>query len=300
VNRRRLLLAAAALLLPFVVPVPETLERMRALRTLGALAHFGLPALLALVLHRHGPLRGSVLKAGAAAFALSALMEFPQALVGRHPRWQDALIDLSGAAAAAGLLAWRRDRRPAALAVALAAAAFMAVKMAPLPAFFLAERAALERFPTLAGFETGLEMFLWSHNDSGHGRYDRVPDPDDAANHVCRLRAAPHHRYPGILARGLPRDWSGYRRLTFRVRREAGPPCRIRVRLDDFASRSDGVGVERGFDVGPAWRTCAVDLAELAAGAPRPFRLDDIDSLLLYLGGVEDDVTVLIDDISLE
>lgn len=299
-NRRHALLAAAALLLPFVVPVPDALERMRALRSLGALAHFGLPALLTLVLYSRGPLRGSALKAGAAAFALAALMEFPQALVGRHPRWQDALIDLSGAAAAVGLLAWRRDRRPVALALALAAAAFMAVKMAPLPAFFLAERAALDRFPVLAGFETRLEMFLWDHNDSGHGRYERVPDPDDAANHVCRMQAAPHHLYPGILARGLPRDWSGHRRLTFRVRQESGPPCRIRVRLDDFASREDGLGVDRGFEVTPAWRTCAVDLAALAAGAPRPFRLDDIDSLLLYLGGVEDDVAVLIDDISLE
>lgn len=297
---RGLLLGAALLLIPFLVPVPEELERMRALRSLGVFAHFGLPAALTVVLYRGGPLRGSVLKAGAAAFLLAAGAELLQVFVHRHPRWQDAGIDLAGVVTAAGFVVWRRDGRRVALAWALVGLAALTVKMHRLPGFFLAERAALERFPLIADFETGLEMFLWDRNVTGHGSYERGPDPDGGAGRVVRLSASPHHRFPGILARGLPRDWSGYDRLVFRVRQAEGAPCRIAVRLDDFASRHDGLGVGRGFDVGPAWRTCELDLASEAASASRPFRLDDIDSLLLYLGRVQDDVVVLIDDIHLE
>ena len=299
-TRRRLILGAALLLLPFVVPIPEELERMRALRSLGAMAHFGLPAALALVLHRHGPLRGSVLKAGAAAFALAAFMEIPQAFVGRHPRWQDAGIDLSGVLAACGWLLWHGRRAGYGLALCVAACGFMAVRMAPVPLFFLAERAAASGMPVVADFESRLGMFLWDHNDGGHGRYARIADPGQPGNHVVRLDARPHHVYPGILARGLPRDWSPYRALVFRARQVEGAPCRLAVRLDDFTSRSDGRGVQRGYDLAPEWRTFRVDLAELASRADRPFRLDDIDSLLLYLGGIQDGVAVLIDDIRLE
>ena len=59
--RRRIALrwsAALLLIVPFLVPIPGSLERMHVLRSLGVLAHFSLPLVLMLVLYRVGPLRG--------------------------------------------------------------------------------------------------------------------------------------------------------------------------------------------------------------------------------------------------
>ncbi len=288
--------AAVLLLTPFVVPVPDDLERMRSLRGLGVLAHYGLPAVLTILLHRSGPLKGRLLAAGATAFALSAGCELLQMFVGRHPRLRDAGVDLSGVLTVVGWIGWRRGDGRVWLAALAAGLLVIAEETRELPFFIMAERQAAERFPVLGDFESRLEIHLWDHNEGGHGFFDVV---DDGRSRVLRLRAADHHDYPGVLARGLPRDWSAFGTLAFRVRTLEGD-VEVTARLDDFASREDALWCGDTFAVGPEWRECVVDLAAAAASVgDRPFRLDDIDSLLLYLTGVDGPTTVLIDDIVL-
>jgi hypothetical protein len=164
-------------------------------------------------------------------------------------------------------------------------------KLYTVPGLLLAERLAEQRFPLIADFETQKEMWLWDHNDQGHGHYSRWADTTDDSM-VLKLIGADHHYYPGILARGLPRDWSSFEYFCFRVKLLDGSACGLGVRLDDFASRKDSVAVERSFRLERHWH--------LAISSERPLRLDDIDSLLLYLFDVTGEVTVLIDDIVLE
>jgi len=290
---------AALLLMPFLVPIPGELERMRGLRSLGVLAHFFLPAILTIVLYRRGRWRGSILGAATVAFVLSAGSELLQIFVGRHPRLPDALVDLAGVVTACGWLLRGERRAGLARLVLLLGMAVLLIKLHALPGFFLAEWQVQRRFPLIADFESGIEMGIWGHNEKGHGRYDRWIGPTDDSI-VLRLRAAEHHEHPGILARGLPRDWRGYGTLRFRARGFEGTPARIVVRLDDFSGRKDGVSVQIGFRLETGWKDFRVDLDSLASTASRPFRLDDIDSLLLYLNDVNGNVTVLIDDIVLE
>jgi VanZ family protein len=290
---------AFLLLIPFMVPVPENLERMRGLRSLGVLAHFTLPGVLAVFLYHRGCWRGSILKAGAAAFIFSALTEFVQAYVGRHPRFLDALVDLAGVVTACGWLLYRRSNGVLAWTCIVLGMCIIPAKLYTVPGLLLAERLAEQRFPLIADFETQKEMWLWDHNDQGHGHYSRWADTTDDSM-VLKLIGADHHYYPGILARGLPRDWSSFEYFCFRVKLLDGSACGLGVRLDDFASRKDSVAVERSFRLERHWQEHRIDLADLAISSERPLRLDDIDSLLLYLFDVTGEVTVLIDDIVLE
>lgn len=302
VSRRILLGLAAAIVLlgPFVVPVPGRFERMPALRSLGVVAHWGLPLAFTLLLWRRGPLRGRLAAAAALAWLLTAGCELVQGFVGRHPRWQDAGVDLAGVATAVGwVLARRRGRR---IAYALVALGFAVVpfQLRELPGFLLGSRLAAQRFPLLADFEHDREFALLDDNGEHGGRFWAGSDPQRGSR-VLNLRGVPGETYPGVVIRGLPRDWSAWSALAFDARVAAGGPTVLSVRLDDFQSRTDPVWVGEGFRLDPQWTRCAVDLRSLQPrGGERTFRLDDIDSMLFFLSRPDGDVTVQLDNITLE
>ncbi|MBU1073209.1 VanZ family protein, partial [bacterium] len=129
VGARWWLLGALLLLVPFVVPVPGQLERMHVVRSFGVIAHFGLPFALVLLLYRYGPLKGSLGAAAVLAFLLAAGCEIPQLFVGRHPRLQDAGVDLGGVVSAAGLLLHLERGRRWALLIFLAGLAVLAYQV---------------------------------------------------------------------------------------------------------------------------------------------------------------------------
>lgn len=302
VPRRILLgLAAAVVLLgPFVVPVPGRLERIAALRSLGVVAHWGLPLAFTLLLWRRGPLRGRLAAAAALAWLLTASCELLQGFVGRHPRWQDAGVDLAGVATAAGwVLARRRGRR---LAYALVALGFAVVpfQLREMPGFLLGSRLAAQRFPLLADFEHDREKSLLDDNFDQGGEY-WVGRDALSGSRVLNLRGEPGEIYPGVVVRGFPRDWSSRSSLVFDARAASGGSAPLTVRLDDFLGRDDPVWVGEDFRLGPQWTRCVVDLKTLRSrGGTRTFRLDDIDSMLFFLNRPEGDVTVQLDNITLE
>ena len=301
-SRRVLLgLAAAAVLLgPFVVPVPGRLERIAALRSLGVVAHWGLPLAFTLLLWRRGPLRGRLAAAATLAWLLTASCELLQGFVGRHPRWQDAGVDLAGVATAVGwVLARRRGRR---FAYALVALGFAVVpfQLREMPGFLLGSRLASQRFPLLADFEHAREVALLDDNAEQGGEYWVERDPLRGSR-VLNLRGESDGIYPGVVIRGFPRDWSSWSALAFDARVATGAPTELTVRLDDFLGRTDPVSVGEGFHLGSQWTRCVMDLRALQPrGGDRTFRLDDIDSMLFYLYRPEGDVTVQLDNITLE
>lgn len=302
VGRRILLgLAAAVVLLgPFVVPVPGRFERIAGLRSLGVVAHWGLPLAFTLLLWSRGPLRGRLPAAAAVAWLLTAGCELLQGFVGRHPRWQDAGVDLAGVATAVGwVLARRRGRRLAYVLVVLGFAV-VPFQLREMPGFLLGSRLAAQRFPLLADFETDREIALLDDNfDQGGGFW--VGRDATNGSRVLNLRGESGEIYPGVVIRGLPRDWSSRSALVFDARAASGAPAVLTVRLDDFLSRNDPVWVGESFRLGPQWSRCVVDLKSLQPrGGERTFRLDDIDSMLFFLSRPDGDVTVQLDNIILE
>lgn len=291
---------ALLLLLPFVVPVPGSLERIYVLRSLGVLAHFGLPLLLALLLYRTGPLSGRLTAAAAAAFALAASCELVQSFVGRHPRFEDAGVDLAGVLLLVGWLRWRRSRRPAWLALALLCLAVVPFQLRHVPPTLTAMNRIRERLPVLDDFEDRATDRLWGQNDTKTGSF-WISSPPERGDHVMNLSGEPGELYPGVILRGLPRDWSSARRLVFDARCRIGGSAVLTVRLDDFTSRKDALFCGQSVRLGPEWVRCEIDLIAAAARVSgRTFRLDDLDSVLFYLDSPPTALAVQFDNITLE
>ncbi len=300
-GRPRLPLSAWWLLLivPFIVPVPGALERMHVLRGLGVLAHFGVPALLVWLLQRRGPCREKPLAAVLTATLVIASCELVQGHVGRHPRWQDAAVDLAGAGCAGAWLLWRDRGLRRWLWFSLLLLAVLPFQLRKLPGIWLAERQAAARFPLLADFETDRELALWGENDGGGILGLAVVD--STRGRSLRLIGRPEDVWPGAIMRAMPRDWSGFRELVFSARLLEGSARRLHVRLDDFTSREDGLYIGGSFPLEATWRTYRLDLEEaVAALRERTFRLDDIDSMLLFVDRPRQRTVVAIDDIHLE
>lgn len=290
---------AAVFAVPFLVPIPGPLARMRPVMQVGQLAHVALPLVLALLLHRFGPLRGRPWPAAAAALLLAAICELPQGLVGRSARLRDVGFDLAGVAAAGAWLRFRASSRRRWLLLCLAALAIVPWHLRSLPGRIAAEVRAAERFPLLGDFETGREMWLWSQNVNRDGALARVEVPGGGG--VLEISGDAGDYYPGAVIRGAPRDWSGHRLLVWDARVAAGDSATICVRLDDFESRADSRWCGGCRRIGPGWTRCELDLPRAASTvAGREFRLDDIDSLVLYLTRLEGPTTVWIDNLELK
>lgn len=292
--------AALLLIVPFLVPIPGRLERMHVLRSLGVLAHFSLPLLLTLILYRMGPVRGRLGPAAVAAFALTAGCELVQAHVGRHPRWQDAGVDLTGVLSGVGWTLSRVRARRIWLLLPVAGCLSTATILRDVPRFALAEVLVARHFPRLADFEDGRENVLWGNNVGEEGRL-AVVEAGGGRGHVLLLKGEAGERYPGAIMRGMPRDWTGYARLVFDARVVRGGPLVLAVRLDDFKSLKDGVWLGEGFRLDGNWKHCVIDLDDARQyGDARTFRLDDLDSMLFYVDHPQRDIAVQLDDVSLE
>ncbi|MCA1685435.1 MAG: VanZ family protein [Planctomycetia bacterium] len=171
---RTSLLAALAVGVLLTAPVPT---RSRGVHALLDLAHAPVFGALALVVLRGGRawLPRAPGPAGLAAWAVvvlfGAVMEFAQALSGRHPSWHDALANAMGAGAFLGFAAARaaptlRSRSTA----AAAGAALLAVPSAP-PLATLADVAWQARdVPRLASFERPTELSRWEFAGSRAAR----------------------------------------------------------------------------------------------------------------------------------
>ena len=298
--RTWLLAVPPLLILPFVVPIPEALDKIYVVRTFGSLFHFVLPGLLVAFFHRFGRFRGRLLPSVLLAFALSAGAEIAQSLVGRHPRLIDAGVDLSGALFAAGVISYRGGRPRAVyipLLLFLAAVPWLFWKV---PGNIVARRDAADRFPLIADFDTRTDRVLWDLGSNGGGRFGFADRRDGPGQVIC-IFGGPRDPWPGVAMHGIPRDWSGWDKLVFEAVIAEGGPARLAVRLDDYQGIKEKTWCVTRVDLDRTWRRYEIDLRDLAAGLEsRIFRLDDLSLLVLYLVDVETDVTVCIDNMTLE
>jgi len=299
-QRRRwlLILALLAFLVPFLVPVPRSLEAHPVWGGLGTIVHIALPLAATLLLTRIGPVAGRIWLAGLAVLLLGGGIELAQQVVGRTPRWTDLGQDALGIGLAVAWHLWSQRRRPIAL---VALIVLTAAALDPVVHIFVAAHAtwrARQRFPVIADFETGDQRRLWSIDD---GDETIVPDPVTGGQ-VLRFADGPTDGYVGVTGRGFPGNWSGYRTLEGKIRGWIGDrrPVRVALRVDDLDSDVDAVWATWRLRATPQWRPFAVDLDSLSRlPEPRPLDLEHVHALVFFVGFPPDSVRVEIDDLVL-
>jgi len=295
---RKWQLCLPLLVIPFLISIPDDLERMRVFRAAGGIFHVVLPFLLTLLLFKHGPLSERIFYSGTVAFLIIALCEPLQILVGRHARYQDALIDLAGVMIAVCFVQWRAGFGRKWLTVMLIALLIFPWILWSVPGFINAHHKAQKRFPLLADFETKTEQALWDLNSPPVNSLLKYESTGD--NTFISVTGSEEDYYPGASAVGLPRDWSDYSRLIFKARATQGKVS-LTVRLDDFQSRSDALWCGQQFMVSDTWEEYSIDLIKISESVTaRKFRMDDIDNLLFYMYITKGTRTVQLDDIRLK
>jgi len=294
------LIVPVLLVLPFVLPIPVALERIYLLRSIGALCHFVLPALLVVFLHGAWGARGRLWRAAAIAFLLAAGAELLQAFTGRHPRLFDVGVDLGGIAFGMALRLRATGASWRAWLPLLAGLVMLPWAYWHVPGVMLARARATERFPLLADFESPRDDVLWLRVQEEGSRMFGVEREDGAGRAMC-LEFGPDHLWMGLLMKGMPRDWSGHDRLVFSARIVQGGMKVMGVRLDDFRCRRDALWVHGNVLPSSEWRTFSLDLRSLEPShTGREFRLDDIYQMVLYLGEVSSTTVIAVDDFRLE
>jgi VanZ family protein len=296
----RWLLLLILLLVPFLVPIPEVLERRHLLRALGHQLHVPLILGLTLLLHRRGPLAGRLLLAAAVAAAAGGAVEIVQQFCGRHARLRDFGLDLIGVGLAVAWELWRLRRSRPALIAGLLLLLSVPAQLASLPTQLAAERAAEGRFPRLADFETRDQRHLWG--ESHEGGLGFGPPAGGGEGRVLRLRAPAGATYPGVIMRGFPADWSAYATLEGRARlvEGAGDSLPLVVRLDDWHGYRQGAWAARRIYVTRHWQPFHLPLTTLKEHPPGwKLNRQDVYSLVFYSPDPVATAVVELDDLQL-
>ncbi|MDT8421555.1 MAG: hypothetical protein RQ754_14095 [Desulfuromonadales bacterium] len=153
----------------------------------------------------------------------------------------------------------------------------------PLGRVLLDEYAARRALPVLADFESPGELARWSGADMSLS--------EDIASHGrFALKAMlTTDRYSGVGFKYFPRDWSGYRGLSFDLYNPSAEPLRVTCRIHDRLHPASGNAYSdrfnRSYLLPPGgWTTIDIDL-EQVAGAPqtRPLDLGQIAGLGLFV-----------------
>lgn len=181
-------------------------------------------------------LRTYVLAAGLAV-GFGLLAEGLQISFHRDASWGDVGRDACGVAAA--LLAGYAGRLPrAGRAAALLAAVLIVVGTTFGPARRVAARIAIQRrFPVLADFDSPLDLVLVKTYSAD---ISEVPAPPSwgVPGQVALVRTPGRTSYEAVSFLGLPRDWSAYTALTFRVAAAQPESLRLVVSINDAAQES--------------------------------------------------------------
>ncbi|PID80465.1 hypothetical protein CSA17_00525 [bacterium DOLJORAL78_65_58] len=298
-NRVVPILLAGLLLIPFFLPIPQSLRSNPVIGMLGDQVHVPLLAGLTLVLYWFGPLRGRLWYAALAALACGGAIEFLQLLVGRSALFTDFLLDLAGVGLAVGLVCWRGLKMRWGLTAMAIIALVLAGQLYFLPGMIVAGLRAARIFPVVCDFEGSQDLWLWQGNFGAV--VERVHE--ESGNTYLRITGGPPGRWPGADMGHFPPDWTDFSVLKVDVRhstpgKETVP---FTIRLDDFRSRHDHVWISNSFRATTRWQTFRVPLDDrLVRQETRAFEFQDTSKLLFFLGDREDTNSLEIDNIRLE
>lgn len=297
----RLFGALFLLLLPLFLAVPPHLRQDALIGPLGDRYHVGLFAVLTVLLHRHGPLRGRPLVVIAVCLALGGATEVLQQLAGRSAAFWDWYQDALGVGLGACWIWWRGTGRR--LGPLVAAAAIVGLVLWPLrglPVTVRESRAASARFPLLDDFERPHSLALWS----GHQGAAIARVPVAGRGQVLQMTSDDDTQWPGIKSAQLPWDWTGRHtlRVDCRLRDPSPATMRLSIWIEDRAGRYDSDYIAVGFDVDHQWHTYEVSLEDTPTRRQgRRLALGEIRALAVFVtrkdGGA---VALQVDDLRLD
>ena len=286
-------------LVPFFLPIAQTLRRDPVVGSLGDHLHIPLLAGITLLLYWKGPLRGNLVRVSLFAAAIGGIIEVLQLLVGRSAEFNDWLLDLVGIGLVVGWIGWRGHGNRLGMWLVVLLLLIFPVQFWQVPLKIQAKYEARELFPQLADFDNPGNMRLWIRNHNS--RLEQV-HADSMRGNVLRIQGAPPNRWPGGRYLGFPSDWGNYTTLCWDARLiEGAEGCQdYRVLVGDFSSRHEGTYLGEDFCVSQEWQSFSMpfDHRDLCH-TDRLLDLDDVDMVMFYVRNPEIPFTIEIDNIHL-
>jgi hypothetical protein len=240
--------------------------------------------------------------AGAAALATIVLavgIEGLQDFVGRERSLSDVWLSLAGTGLALAqrfpVASGSSGRRTGQLTVS---GVIMGMALWPLGLALFDESRARRDFPTLSGFTSKLELSRWE----GGARVSWVAPEPGEHDGAMAVETAPGRN--GLHSRYFPRDWSGYRRLSMRVRNN-GTQLALICRISDLehslrTPHDPADHFEARFEVDGGWQELSIDLPAAAASlSDRRMDLEQMNSLTCNVHPREQAASLVLDWVTL-
>ena len=237
-------------------------------------------------------------------------LEIFQTTVGRDAEWIDLFNDVVGILAVAAVFAVVDDRWPAPRSGYLKPQWLLLTAAIVLLAGFLPYAQVLQVYhrrnamlPRLVDFSAPNGKVFYYIQDAD---FEPVAPPEDwpttaiRPESVARLVAHPA-RYPGLIMKDLPSDWTGYRHLEIDLLLAEPSPHLFVLRVHDMAhNHKIEDRFRRELKMQPGFQTIQIAIADLEA-APQGRKMDlrRMARFKLYLPGPKKDVTFYVGDIRL-
>lgn len=293
-------LLAAAFLIPFFLPIAQSLRRHPIIGALGEQLHIPLLACITLLIYWKGPLRGRLWYAAGAGAIIGGLIEFVQILVGRSALFADWLLDLVGIGLVVGFVLWKGQANKYGKWLLLALLLYIPAQLWELPFKTLAKYEARMTFPVIADFDGDHFQWLWS--DNFNAELEMAPC-DSVRGQTLKLISGPPSRWPGARMTNFPHDWSSFSELVFEVRvsEAAADSLRFGVRLDDWQGRQDKVWAQKGFYATREWQTFTFPIVDRKVlRGERLLDLNDLEAMIFFVPIPVDSFALEIDNIRLQ
>lgn len=248
---------------------------------------FGLVTLLVRRLHaRRESGHRRIVPAIVVASTLAAAIELVQPYVGRSASLMDWIYGTLGAAAAgAGIVAWRwSTRRAYRVTHVLLCTVIAGFVLGPVVSARRAIHLREQSFPTIADFERGVEIKLWSAHGGRPGARTAIRRARaNASSGDWSLHVEPRPGgWPGVAVQLGRSVWREYRSLEMDVF-NPNEAFDLTVRVDDRRTRRDRSRFQRSLTVLPGRNRLAIPVADILEGGERPLDPEAIVRIVLYV-----------------
>jgi len=251
------------ILIPFFIPLSDTLRFHVLWGPLGNRVHVILFGLLTLGLYWYGPVRGRLGAAFLVSLLVGCLVEIMQVAFGRSPSWNDLGFDALGSGLVAGVVFWKTGKRGIGTTIVLGILILMLFQVRDWPTQYRAAKRAESMLPVLSDFEPPLGCQFWSVFFGSQSECRDVEDGPHGQTHVLAIDIPASDRWPGVSTQQIPLDWSVYNTLAIDVRvsgvREQ-EDIPVGIRLEDVAFLRDGEYYSEMFMVDGNWSTIQVQV----------------------------------------
>jgi len=294
-----LVTALILLLVPFFLPIPLSLRRHPLIGHLGDQVHVPFLMILTLMMYWRGPLTGRLKEAALAAMILGGSIEFLQTFVGRTALLHDFWLDLAGIGLAVGLVVWKGHHLRSGLMVMVAMVMVLSAQLYFLPGLILGSYHAQKSFPLISNFDGPHEKWLW--HATYDSRWEIIADPTEGT--ILRVESGPPSRWPGVLMRHFPPDWSAYSMLKVDVRHKTAGRDSVpfSVRIDDFETRLTQTWISNSFVASDEWNTYSIPIAQRQVmHGDRILNIQDVSTIIIFLSDKKDSTRIEVDNIRLE